>query len=91
MAFLKDPIFLFTNKTITINNTLFCISLYSGLKELGFKCLSVHPRKHMETEYGLPDPRKEYYKFLIMRHPLERLASDYWDRLIRIKVSKLNK
>ena len=45
----------------------------------------------METEYGLPDPRKDYFKFLIMRHPLERLASGYLDRLIRIKSSKLHK
>ena len=63
-----------------------CIFLYREFSELGFNRLSNDPTKqHIETEYGLKDPRNEYYKFAIVRHPLERLASGYLDKVLGSK------
>ena len=51
------------------------------LSRLGINHLSVGSEAHREIKDGLPDPRVEYYKFVVVRHPLERLASAYLDKV----------
>ena len=51
------------------------------LHNLGFNRLAIGPEAHREKKDNLPDPRKEYYKFMIVRHPMERLASAYLDKM----------
>ena len=36
---------------------------------------------HREVNDGLPDPREDYFRFIQVRHPLERLASAYYSRV----------
>ena len=43
---------------------------------------------HREIEDNLPDPRLEYFKFLQVRHPLERLASAYYSRCTHVQQSE---
>ena len=52
--------------------------------------MSVGDDAHRETKDGLPDPRLKYYKFMIVRHPLERLASAYLD-LIKVHSTNVKK
>ena len=56
---------------------MFSIFPCRDLYKLGFNRLSRGSHAHNEVEDGLPDPREEYYKFMVVRHPLERLASAY--------------
>ena len=51
------------------------------MKDLGLNRLSRGNDTHRETKDGLPDPRTEYYKYIVVRHPLERIASAYNDRV----------
>ena len=58
--------------------TMFCRYFH----ELGFNHVSIGEDSHRETKDGLPDPRLKYYKFMIVRHPLERLASAFLDKVV---------
>ena len=61
--------------------------IFSPYKEFGINLLA-NGDDGREVRDGLPDPRLEYYKFLIARHPLERLASAYLDKVARNKPGK---
>ena len=55
--------------------------LHRHLFRYGYSRLSRRTSAHTETRYGLPDPRHHYYKFLVARHPLDRLASAYLNQV----------
>ena len=64
---------------MNIARLLFFLRDFAGL---GINRLSIGSEAHREkTKDGLPDPREEYYKFVVVRHPLERLASAYLDKV----------
>lgn len=66
---------------------------YEDLYKLGFSRLSRGSDAHNEVRLGLPDPRAHYFKFLVVRHPLERLASGFMNQVNRdnIMIAELNK
>ena len=51
--------------------------------EYGFNRLSKGDDIGREMKDGYPDPRKEYFKFMFTRHPLDRLASGYLDKCVK--------
>ena len=50
---------------------------FRDFSQFGFNRLSRGTEAHNELTQGFPDPRTTYYKFMVVRHPLERLASAY--------------
>ena len=57
----------------------------SYLSHLGFHYLLTGYEAHREEKEGLPDPREAYYKFAVVRHPLERLASAFFQKVSAIR------
>ena len=52
----------------------------SELYEFGINVLSSGGGRR-EVSDDIPDPRTDYFKFIQVRHPLERLASAYVDKV----------
>ena len=50
---------------------------FRDFSQSGLNRLSRGVDVHSELTQGFPDPRTSYYKFMVARHPLERLASAY--------------
>ena len=57
------------------------IDRWPRLYKMGLNRLTRGSDAHSEIKDSLPDPRVDYYKFIIVRHPLERLASAYHSRV----------
>ena len=55
--------------------------VFRSLQTLCINRLSRGSYIYRELKDGLPNPRTEYYKFMVVRHPLERLASAYFGRV----------
>ena len=70
------------------------ICFSSTMYKVGFNRLTRGNDAHSEVKDHLPDPRTDYFRFLVVRHPLERLASAYYDKVYHepgaIKVPHLN-
>ena len=61
---------------------------YKPYLELGVNKLSRGAEAHSETSEGMPDPREKYFKYMIVRHPLDRLGSAYTHMLDRYQYIK---
>ena len=48
----------------------------------GFQRLSRGSTTGNEAAYHLPNPREKYFKFVMVRHPLQRLASAYLNQMV---------
>ena len=57
--------------------SLIYICRYSRYFDSGVSQLSIGAQSHREARKGFIDPRENYFKFLVARHPLERLGSAF--------------
>ena len=91
-----DPLLCTPLFRIRTYKRLYCLFYFSiTMYKVGFNRLTRGNDAHSEVKDHLPDPRTDYFRFLVVRHPLERLASAYYSKVYNTtkatKVEHLNK